>query len=119
MYLPLYGGVSFTYYDFREPTPKDIALNGLTLGRSLPLEIVPIEGKGDGVVARAPIAKGSFVTDYKYAIMHKSRQAFLRAERDYIDNEEGCYIMECVVNGKKVYLDATRRLNSYGRYDDQ
>ena len=35
---------------------------------------------------------------------------------DFVLNKEGCYMLEVFHNGKKLYLDATRRFNSYGRY---
>ena len=102
-------------YSFLSPlTARDIALNGLIIGESVPLEIVPIKGKGNGVVARAPISKGSYVTEYKYSDLHENREEKKKAEEDYIANEEGCYMMEVYSNGKKLYLDATRRLHSYG-----
>lgn len=100
----------------RPLTPKDIALNGLMIGESAPLEIVPIKGKGDGVIAISPISKGSYVTDYKYSALHNTRKEKTVAEHDYELNKEGCYMLEVFHNGKKLYLDATRRFNSYGRY---
>ena len=100
----------------RPLTPKDIALKGLNGGKSAPLEIVSIKGKGNGIVALAPISKGSFITDYKYSVLHTSLKAKMKAEQDYIVNEEGCYILEARMNNKTLYFDATRRFNSYGRY---
>lgn len=88
---------------------------GLEFGKSAPLEIVPIKGKGQGVVARASISKGTYVTEYKYCKVHKTRKEMNLAEKDYVFNGEGCYIMEAWVGGKKQYLDATRRYSSYGR----
>lgn len=89
---------------------------GLTCGRSVPLQILDIEGKGQGVVAKAPIAKGSYVTDYKYESIHTSSKSKAKAEAEYDKNKEGCYILEVYIDGKRRYLDATRRFASYGRY---
>ena len=40
---------------FRPPSPRDVALAGLELGQSAPIEVVPVPGKGEGVVAREKI----------------------------------------------------------------
>lgn len=78
---------------------------------------MPIEGKELGVIVRAPITKNSYVTEYKYCIMHTTKKSCRKAEKDYIANSEGCYILEAKVDGSWVYFDATRRFNSYGRFD--
>ena len=64
------------------------------------------------MIALAPITKGAYVTEYKYLEMYNNKTA----EVEYIANGEGCYIVEAYVNGKRCYFDATRRMESYGRY---
>ena len=57
-----------------------------------------------------------YVTDYKYSALHNTRKEKTVAEHDYVLNKEGCYMLEVFYNGKKLYLDATRCFNCYGRY---
>lgn len=98
-------------------TKRDTALAGLIRNKSAPgLEIVPVEGKGYGVIATKSISEGQYVTDYKYNTIHNSRKQLKREEKDYIKNGEGSYILEAYVEGKKKYLDATRMFESFGRY---
>ena len=98
-------------------TPRDVALEGLERGISLPgLRIVQIRGKGLGIVTSSRITKGTFVTEYKYGKRYYSRKEMKKAESDYIVNKEGCYMLEVFVGGNKQYLDATRRFRTYGRW---
>ena len=95
---------------------KDIALEGLERGTSIEgLKITRVRGKGLGVVTTKDILARSFVTDYKYGRIHYTRTDKQKAERDYISNEEGSYILEVFVGGKRIYLDATRRHRTIGR----
>lgn len=89
-------------------------ISGMEKGVSQPLEVVESPPRGRGVFSLAPIARGSYVTDYKYHAIYPARK---KAERNraYDSNDEGFYIMECVVNGRKMCLDATRRIGSCGR----
>lgn len=95
----------------------EVAIAGLAGGKSREgLEVVHISRvKGLGVRTLTPIPKGSFVTEYKYSIIHKTSCAKATAEAEYKKNGEGCYILEAFVDGKKVFLDATRKFKSYGR----
>lgn len=83
-------------------------------GKSVKLLITEVPGKGQGVVAEEDIEPGVYVTEYEHEL-HKSRREMKAAEKDYISNNEGCFIMEAKVNGKTIYLDATRCFSSYGR----
>lgn len=55
------------------------------------------------------------MTDSKYGKIYYTRKEKLQAERDYIANGEGSYVLEVFVAGRKVYLDATRRHSTIGR----
>ena len=108
--------VYLSYNFFRQASPRDIAVQGLEKNVSLPgLLVKKIRGKGLGVVTTSPIMKGVYVTDYKYGKIYQTKREKLEAERDYEFNGEGCYILEVYVHGKKIYLDATRRINTIGR----
>lgn len=97
-------------------TPLEIASHGLRLNKTKKLRICWEEGKGRGVMAEEHIKKGEFVCEYKYAEAYPRK---MRKERDeeYGQNDEGCFIMEVTTDsGKKLCLDATYNINSYGRY---
>lgn len=84
----------------RSIPPRDIALDGLEKGISLPcLTVVNIRGKGYGVVTTQPIKKGSYVTDYKYGKILHSKKAKEREVADHVANKEGCYRCLLVVVG--------------------
>lgn len=105
-----------TLFSFRSPSCKDIAIYGLEHNRSHDgLQIVLVPGKGEGVVTTEVILKGAYVTEYKCNEIHMDRKSMLLKEKEYAENEEGCYILDAIIDGKKVFFDATRRFNSYGR----
>lgn len=90
-------------------------LEGLQANCSKPLDIQEIGGKGRGVIATAPILKGQFVTEYKcymqYPLSQKCKHIL-----EYKDNSEGSFILEAQLpDGKWICLDATRRMNCFGR----
>ena len=87
-------GFMSSYYFCRPPTPKEIALAGLQSKRSVELELVEVTGKGFGVNAVCDIPCRAFVTEYKYHALHTTRAAKLEAENEYVENDEGCYILE-------------------------
>ena len=95
---------------------KEVVLEGLQQNCSKGIDIVDIQGKGRGVVATRPIFKDEYVTEYKtYAQYPSSEKPWYLAE--YEDNEEGCFILDAQLpNGQWMCLDATRRMNCYGRY---
>ena len=69
-----------------------------------------------GVITSQNISVGTFVTEYKYGKIHHTRKEKERAELDHIKNgERACYILEVYLDGKRKYLDATRRYRTYGR----
>lgn len=108
--------VYLSYKFFRQASPRDIAVEGLEKNVSLPgLLVKKVRGKGLGVITTSPILKGVYVTDYKYGKIYNSKREKVKAERDYDINGEGSYILEVFVQGKKIYLDATRRINTIGR----
>lgn len=97
-------------------SPRDIALHGLTSGKSRDgLMIVKVRGKGLGVITTVPIPEGAFVTDYRYSRILTTKQQKEVAEAEHITNQLACYILEVFVKGKKLYLDASTKYNSYGR----
>lgn len=100
---------------YRPLTPRDVALQGLERGSFPGLVITRIRGKGLGVRATQKIPEGSYVTDYKYGRIYHTKAAKQAAISDYDLNQEGSYILEIVAKGKRYYLDATRRFNTYGR----
>ena len=62
-----------------------------------------------------PIPRGEYITEYKYKTIHYTAKARQRAEEEYEKNKEGCYILDVHYEGKKIYLDATRKFKSFGR----
>lgn len=97
--------------------PSEVALSGLLGNKSVALKLIlDTGGKGRGVVVKEPILKGEFITEYKYQLSYSRDKLWERAE-EYSVNGEGCYVLECQLPGNKwICLDATRRLNSWGRY---
>lgn len=61
---------------------------GLESGRSAPLEISPIEGKGLGVVALEAMSEGDYVTEYKYSKVYDYRKKN-NYEKKHVKNDEG------------------------------
>ena len=66
-------------------------------------------------MADEQISSGDFVCEYKYSCSYETKEKSLYDE-DYEENGEGCYTVEVVAGGRKICLDATVNLNSWGRY---
>lgn len=96
-------------------TPLEIASSALKLNKSKKLALCTHEVKGRGVRAEEEIMKGDFVCEYKYSSSYpwRKREAM---EKGYEINGEGSYIVDVVAGGKRLCLDATVNLNSWGRY---
>lgn len=95
-------------------TPLEIASNGLSGNKTKKLRICWDEVKGRGVVSDEPIHVGDFVCEYKYGVWFPVRDR-LQAEKEHELNGQGSYILEVVAGGKKICLDATVNINSWGR----
>ena len=97
------------------------------------MAIVFNEVKGREVVAEEAIKKGEYICEYRYTRSHGAKDTIhcvceyrytrkypvsKRKEMDsvYERNGEGCYVLEVVIEGRKMCLDATISLTSFGRY---
>ena len=82
-------------------------MEGLQTNISKPLEIVEVEGKGRGTISCRMMFKGECYAQY-----------FLDEYIDEYDaDQEGSCILEAQLpSGKWLCLDATRRMNCFGRY---
>ena len=87
---------------------------GLEKGKSRGLEIRHTKDKGRSVFATEAIPKSTYVTEYKYDKLYPFRDRE-KYEREYEANDEGCFVLNVYVKGKKMCMDATRRLYCYGR----
>ena len=100
-------------------TPTEVVVQGLLQPNPNNLEVKPAGERGRGLFTNSPIKAKAFICEYKY---HKSRPPFPRKLRQAIEEEyrqsgEGCYILEAQdQDGAWWCFDATRRVNSYGRY---
>ena len=95
-------------------TPLEIASSGLRLNKTKKLALCWTR-KGRGVTTQEPIKVGEYVCEYKYLTCYPLRER-KEWDKEYECNSEGCYVLEVVAGGKKLCLDATVNLNSYGRY---
>lgn len=79
--------------------------------------MISSEDKGRGVAADEDITKGEFVVEYKYSESYSIKEKD-KWEKEYIQNEEGCYVLEVQLPDSLGWycLDATRNPNSWGRY---
>lgn len=102
----------------RVPTPKEVVILGLERGKSRPLEVRVTSSMGRGVFALEPIPEGVYVTEYKYDKVYPQRERGKYAE-EYDINSEASYVLDVFIGGKKMCIDATRRLYSYGRYPNE
>jgi len=96
-------------------TPLEVASHGLRINKTKKLSMCVNEEKGRGVIAGEEIKSGEFICEYKYSTCYPQKERTQREEA-YEANGEGCYILEVVAGGKKLCLDATVNLNSWGRY---
>lgn len=96
-------------------TPDEKVLDGLQRGHAMALEVRESEGKGRGLFAQENVPKGTYVCEYKTAIMYPRSQR-KQHEEEYKKNDEGCFILEAKVKERWVCFDATRKYDSYGRY---
>lgn len=99
----------------RVHTSLEVASRGLRLNKVKKLSLLEDKEKGRGVCAEEEIVKGEFVCEYKYTTSYPRKQWALM-EEGYKANGEGCYVMDVVAGGKKLCIDATVNLNSWGRY---
>lgn len=101
----------------RVQTRKEIASNGLKYNHNKSLEFIDAKEKGRGVITIQDIQKGSYVAEYKYdeSFGVKDRA---KKDKEYAGNHEGCYILEAQLPNHQgwICLDATRNINSWGRY---
>ena len=100
----------------RVKTPLEVASSGLRLNKTKKLSVFFFGGeKGRGVVSEENIPAGHFVCEYKYSKSYpmKEREEMVRV---YEANGEGSYIMEVQAGNKKLCLDATVNVDSWGRY---
>jgi hypothetical protein len=108
----LHGHV-FVYH--RVQTAIEIASNGLKCNRNKKLEFIDANEKERGIICLEDINKGDYVAEYKYdeSFPVKDRAS---KDREYAGNHEGCYILEAQLPKGWICLDATRNINSWGRY---
>ena len=99
---------------YRILTSKEIVLAGLEGGQSAALCIKDAGEKGRGVFAVDFISRGSYVTEYKYDKLYPARER-KKFEDIYELNQELVYVLDTHINGRKMCIDATRRLYSIGR----
>jgi hypothetical protein len=96
-------------------TKLELATSGLRLNKTKKLALSWDAVKGRGVTAQEDIVAGEFVCEYKYSRSYPQRERKV-VEATYATNREGCYVLEVVAGGRKMCLDATDNLNSWGRY---
>lgn len=96
-------------------TSLEVASNGLRMNKAKKMSLSWMDGKGRCVVVDEPIKAGEFVCEYKYSKSYPASE-FRQRDSEYEENGEGCYVLEVVVGGKKVCIDATVNLDCYGRY---
>ena len=73
------------------------------------------EDRGRGVFAVKPIMKSEYVCEYKTtAVLNEKKNEEL--QREYELNNEGSCTIEAKVKGKKMFFDATRHMDQFGRY---
>ena len=92
----------------------EIAGHGLRANVTKELAVCHDPVKGRGVVAAQKIGKGEFTCEYKYSRWYPARER-MAAEEEHELNDEGSYILEVLAGGKKVCLDATCNIESWGR----
>ena len=117
VYLPIFHW--FALKIFRPLTKKEKTIEGLTTGRDAPLEVLEAGVAGRGVFAKAFIAKGEWLCEYKTHAIYTTRKAKDEAEEEYTRNQEGCYIVETAypLPGQgRIFFDATRKFHQFGRY---
>ena len=100
---------------FRAKTTQEKVIDGL-LGKEEKrvMEICDVPGKGRAVFLREPIAKDTFVLEYKTSEVYPRRER-QKHEDVYELNNEGCMILEVETSQGWFCLDATRRHNTLGR----
>ena len=98
-------------------TAKEIACNGLKYNRNKKLEFIDANEKGRGIITLEDINKGEFVAEYKYDDCFPVKEREIK-DKEYAGNHEGCYILEAQLPNNRgwICLDATRNINSWGRY---
>lgn len=97
-------------------TSLEIVSAALKMNKTKSVDFCVTEDKGRGVKACEKIEAGDFVLEYKYSTSYVRKERHVR-EKEYILNEEGCFIMEVQLpGGKWLCLDATGNTNSWGRY---
>ena len=96
-------------------TQLEIASSGLRSNKTVSLAICWDKVKGRGVTAVEDITKGTYVCEYKYMSCYPLKEKKV-VEQEYATNGEGCYILEVVAGGKRLCLDATDCLESWGRH---
>lgn len=86
----------------RPLSPKEVALDGLERNQSIDgLKVVPVRGKGQGLITTLPISKGKYVTEYKYKHIYHTKKEKDCAVEDLKKNKEGSYILEIYINGTR------------------
>lgn len=97
-------------------TQLEIASEGLSVNKTKSLDWCYKEDKGRGVVATELIRSGEFVCEYKYSSAYPMKKKH-EVEKCYEANGQGCFILEVQApGGKKICLDATNNLQSWGRF---
>ena len=93
---------------------QEIVIGGLLGITTAPcFSVEDIEGKGRGLVVREEVTAGSYVLEYEAEVYpRKERRSH---KREYIGNNEGCFIIDVQTADGWVCLDATRCLVSPGR----
>ena len=104
------------FYSHRVNTPLEIASRGLRLNKTKALSLCFFDnGKGRGVRAEEDIERGEYVCEFKYSKCFPTSER-RKMEADYEANGKSSYILELVADSKKLCLDATINLDSWGRY---
>ena len=71
--------------------------------------------RGRGVFAIKPIMKTQYICEYKTtAVLDKKKNEEL--QKEYEMNDEASCTIEAKVKGKKMFFDATRHMDQFGRY---
>lgn len=89
-------------------------MEGLLTKTPSAVEVVKIEGKGRGVIARDFIPKDHYICEYETSAVYP-RSQMKKHEEEYTINGEGSYILEVQIDSKWMCFDATRRYDGIGR----
>ena len=71
----------------------EVVTAGLQNNKPKQLKFIDTEDKGRGVAADEDIEEKEFVVEYKYNECYPKKER-KKHEEEYIQNEEGCYILE-------------------------